>query len=200
MAWDFQTDPDYQARLDWVEQFVREQGEPLDLVLGAPYDKADQRALAVIRPLQEEVRNRGLWAAHLGPELGGQGFGQLKLALLNEILGRSRWAPSVFGCQAPDSGNAEIIAHYGTEEQKAKYLQPLLDGRISSCYSMTEPQGGADPGVFRCRAVRDGDGGVIAGEKWFSSSLRYASFIVVMCVTDPDVSIHKGASMFLVPT
>ena len=85
------------------------------------------------------MRRRGLWATHLGPELGGQGYGQLKLALLNEILGRSQWAPIVFGCQAPDTGNAEIIAHYGTDEQKQKYLQPLLDGELFSCYSMTEP-------------------------------------------------------------
>jgi len=98
------------------------------------------------------VRKRGLWACHLTPELGGQGYGQLKLALMNEILGRSQWASRVFGTQAPDTGNAEIIAHYGTEQQKARYLQPLLNGEMVSCYSMTEPQAGSDPGQFRCRA------------------------------------------------
>jgi len=199
MAWDFRTDPDYQAQLDWVDDFVRDQIEPLDLVLGDPYDKSDEQAMAIIRPLQQQVRDRGLWAAHLGPELGGQGYGQLKLALLNEILGRSRWAPSVFGCQAPDSGNAEILAHYGTEEQKAKYLQPLLDGQISSCYSMTEPHAGADPTLFTTLAVQDGDEWVINGEKWFSSNARYASFSIVMAVTDPDVSAYQGMSMFIVP-
>jgi len=199
MAWDFRTDPDYQAQLDWVDAFVREEVEPLDLVLGDPYDKSDEAAMQVIRPLQQQVRDRGLWAAHLGPELGGQGYGQLKLALLNEILGRSRWAPSVFGCQAPDSGNAEILAHYGTDEQKAKYLQPLLDGQISSCYSMTEPHAGADPTLFTTQAVRDGDEWVINGEKWFSSNARYASFFIVMAVTDPDVSAYQGMGMFIVP-
>ena len=79
------------------------------------------------------------------PSSAARGYGQLKLALLNEILGRSPWAPIVFGCQAPDTGNAEIIAHYGTPEQKERYLQPLLDGEIFSCYSMTEPHAGADP-------------------------------------------------------
>ena len=200
MAWDFSTDPDYQDQLDWVDAFVREQVEPLDLVLGDPYDKSDEAAMAIVRPLQQQVRDRGLWAAHLGPELGGQGYGQLKLALLNEILGRSRWAPSVFGCQAPDSGNAEILAHYGTDEQKAKYLQPLLDGQISSCYSMTEPHAGADPTLFTTRAVQDGDEWVINGEKWFSSNARYASFYIVMAVTDPDVSAYQGMSMFVVPS
>jgi len=199
MAWDFRTDPDYQDQLDWVDAFVREEVEPLDLVLGDPYDKSDEAAMAIVRPLQQQVKDRGLWAAHLGPELGGQGYGQLKLALLNEILGRSRWAPSVFGCQAPDSGNAEILAHYGTEEQKAKYLQPLLDGQISSCYSMTEPHAGADPTLFTTRAVQDGDEWVINGEKWFSSNARFASFYIVMVVTDPDVSAYQGMSMFVVP-
>jgi acyl-CoA dehydrogenase len=199
MAWDFTTDADYQQQLDWVDEFVRQEVEPLDLVLGDPYDKSDLKALEIVRPLQQQVRDRGLWAAHLGPELGGQGYGQLKLALLNEILGRSRWAPSVFGCQAPDSGNAEILAHYGTEEQKAKYLQPLLDGLISSCYSMTEPHAGADPTLFTTRAVQDGDEWVINGEKWFSSNARFASFYIVMAVTDPDVSAYQGMSMFVVP-
>ena len=96
----------------------------------------------------------GWRAAHPSSELGGQGFGQLELALLNEILGRSRFAPSVFGCQAPDSGNAEILARYGTDRQKSLYLQPLLRGSISSCYSMTEPRGGSDPMLFTTTAVR----------------------------------------------
>ena len=199
MAWDFDTDPDFQSQLDWVDTFVREEVEPLDLLLGSPYDKSDTRAMAVLKPLQQQVKDRKLWAAHLGPDLGGQGYGQVKLALLNEILGRSGWAPSVFGCQAPDSGNAEILAHYGTDEQKARYLQPLLDGEISSCYSMTEPHAGADPTLFTTLAVKDGNEWVINGEKWFSSNARYASFFIVMAVTNPDVSAYKGMSMFIVP-
>jgi acyl-CoA dehydrogenase len=146
------------------------------------------------------VRRRELWATHLGPELGGQGYGQVKLALLNEILGRSQWAPIVFGCQAPDTGNAEIIAHYGTPEQKERYLRPLLEGETFSCYSMTEPQAGADPRLFTTRAMRDGDEWVINGWKFFSSNANTASFLIVMAVTDPDVSAYKGMSMFLVPT
>ncbi len=200
MAWDFETDPEYQELLDWADVFVREEVEPLDLVLGNPYDKSDGRAMTALRPLQQKVRDQGLWACHLGPELGGRGYGQVKLALLNEILGRSRWAPSVFGCQAPDSGNAEILAHYGTPAQKDRYLQPLLDGEISSCYSMTEPHAGADPTLFVTRAVRDGDEWVINGEKWFSSNARFSSFLIVMAVTNPDVSAYKGMSMFIVPS
>lgn len=199
---DFSIDPDFAEQLEWIKEFVATEVEPLDLAFageGFVYDKSSIFYDEAIRPLQQVVKDRGLWSCHLTPEYGGQGYGQVRLAYMNEILGRSQFAPTVFGTQAPDSGNAEIIAHYGTAAQKERYLQPLLDGHISSCYSMTEPQGGADPGVFRCRAVRDGDEWVIDGEKWFSSSLRYASFLIVMAITDPDVSVHKGASMFLVP-
>lgn len=199
MAWDFETDPDFQQELDWVDDFVRNEVEPLDLILKDPYDKSDEVAMSIVRPLQQQVKDRRLWACHLGPELGGPGYGQVKLALLNEILGRSRWAPSVFGCQAPDSGNAEILAHYGTAEQKERYLKPLLDGEISSCYSMTEPHAGADPTLFRAKAVRDGGDWVISGEKWFNSNASVASLFIVMVVTDPDVSPYQGMSMFLVP-
>jgi acyl-CoA dehydrogenase len=201
MAWDFETDPDYQKQLDWADEFVRDEVEPLDLVFPhqqfVPLDDAKRR---IVDPLKDEVRRHELWATHLAPELGGQGYGQLKLALLNEILGRSSWAPVVFGCQAPDTGNAEIIAHYGTPAQKRRYLQPLLDGEMFSSYSMTEPHAGADPTLFRTRATKDGDEWVINGWKYFSSNAKTASFLIVMAVTNPDVSPYKGMSMFLVPT
>jgi acyl-CoA dehydrogenase len=162
-----------------------------------PLNDARRKA---IDPLKAQVRSKGLWATHLGPELGGQGYGQLKLALLNEILGRSMWGPIVFGCQAPDTGNAEIIAHYGTDDQRQRYLQPLLDGELFSSYSMTEPHAGADPTRFQTRAHRDGDDWVINGWKYFSSNAKTASFLIVMVVTNPDVSPYQGMSMFLVPT
>ncbi|AKK25526.1 acyl-CoA dehydrogenase family protein [Mycobacterium sp. EPa45] len=197
--WDFETDPEYQEKLDWVEEFMREKLEPLDFAPLDPYEKTNPQVLKVLRPLQQAVREQGLWAAHLGPELGGQGYGQVKLALLNEIVGRSRWAPSVFGSQAPDSGNAEILAMFGTDEQKERYLQPLLNGEISSCYSMTEPHGGSDPGLFTTHAERDGDEWVINGEKWFSSNARNASFFIVMVVTSPEARTHQKMSLFIVP-
>ncbi len=199
MAWDFETEPEFQKELDWIDQFVREEVEPLDYVLANPYDVRDPRRNALVRPLQAEVRKRKLWACHLGPDLGGQGYGQLKLALMNEILGRSRFAPIVFGCQAPDSGNAEILAHYGTPEQKKRFLEPLLNNEIVSAFSMTEPQGGADPKVFTTRAELKGDQWVINGMKWFSSNAHLASFLIVMAVTDPDAPPYKRMSMFIVP-
>jgi acyl-CoA dehydrogenase len=200
MAWDFTTEPEFQEKLDWADRFVRENVEPLDLLYPKlTYSPLEEPLKSLVLQLKDEVRAQDLWAAHLDPDLGGKGYGQLKLALLNEILGRSPWAPIVFGCAAPDTGNAEIIAAYGTPEQKERYLKPLLEGECFSCYSMTEPQGGSDPTQFKCRAERDGDEWVINGEKFFSSNLRTAKFLIVMAVTNPDVSPYRGMSMFLVP-
>ena len=197
----FDIEPEFAADLEWVRAFVEQEIEPLDLAFGGEdiLDKSHPVHDAIVRPLQARVRERGLWSCHLTPELGGQGYGQVRLAYLNEILGRSGLGPMVFGCQAPDSGNAEVLAHFGTDDQKRDYLEPLLGGRISSCYSMTEPQGGSDPSLFTTTAVRDGDEWVITGEKFFSTNFEHAAFIIVMAVTNPDVAVYQGTSMFLVP-
>ncbi|MER6810269.1 acyl-CoA dehydrogenase family protein [Spirillospora sp. NPDC000708] len=201
MGWIFETNPEHQKKLDWADAFVREEVEPLAHLWGNDtFLPRDESRRKILDPRKAEVKRHGLWATHLGPELGGQGYGQLELALLNEILGWTPWASQVFGCQAPDTGNAEIIAHYGTEEQKERYLQPLLDGEIFSGYSMSEPHAGADPTRFTCRAVKDRDEWVINGWKYFSSNAKVAAFLIVMAVTDPDVSRYQGMSMFLVPT
>ena len=199
---DFSIDPDFQAKLDWIDRFVREECETMDLLFpeqGIQFDKSQAAALAHLKPLQDQVKAQGLWACHLGPHLGGPGYGQVKLALMNEILGRSAWAPTVFGTAAPDTGNAEILAMFGTEAQKAQYLQPLMAGEIVSCFSMTEPQAGADPGEFTCRATREGDEWLIEGEKWFSSNAKFATFLLVIAVTDPDAPLTERMSMFVVP-
>ena len=203
MAIDFSVEPEFQTKLDWMDRFVGEEVEPLDLYFRdtvSPFDRTSATANALVRPLQRRVQDEGLWACHLGPELGGPGYGQVKLALMNEILGRSLWSQIVFGCQAPDSGNAEILAHYGTEEQRERYLRPLLAGEISSTYSMTEPQGGSDPNYFTCRAKRDGDEWVINGEKWFASNFGYSTFLIAMVITNPEVPVYRGSSMILVPS
>ncbi len=199
MAWDFQTDSDFQKKLDWADAFVRDEVEPLQSVLDSAYDVKNPLFQRLVRPLQAEVRRQKLWACHLEPELGGEGYGQVKLALLNEILGRARFAPVVFGAQAPDSGNAEILARFGTSEQKEQFLKPLLANEIVSSFSMTEPQGGSDPTQFRTTAVADGDDWVINGEKWFISSGPFAAFHIVMAVTDPDAKPINRLSMLLVP-
>ena len=200
MAWEFFTEPEFEDHLAWMRGFVKEEVAPLDLV----FPHMDHRVpppwlKMVIDPLKAEVKQRGLWACHLGPDLGGKGFGQVKLSLMNEILAPYQWGPTIFGVQGPDTGNAEIIAHYGTDAQKETYLKPLLEGEIFSAFSMTEPQGGADPTLFQCRAERDADTWVLTGEKFFTSNAEHAAFLIVMAVTNPDVSPYKGMSMFLVP-
>jgi acyl-CoA dehydrogenase len=197
MAWDFSTDPDFEAKLAWMRDFVREEIWPLDTV----YGELDQAQVdAIYAPLQARVKAEGLWAAHLDRELGGQGFGQVKLGLMHEILGSSPFAPNAFGCQAPDSGNSEILALAGTPEQKDRWLHPLLAGDLKSAFSMTEPHtAGSDPTLLTTRAVRDGDEYVINGHKWFSSNASIADFLIVMAVTDPDARAHQRATMFIVP-
>src|SRR5204862_585941 len=154
----------------------------------------------IFAPLQEQTKARGLWAAHLDPELGGEGLGQVTLGLMHEILGTSPYAPFAFGNQAPDSGNAVILALAGTPEQKERWLEPLLAGDLHSAFSMTEPHNaGSDPTTLTTRAVRDGDEWVINGHKWFSSNASIADFLIVMAVTDPDARPHQRASMFVVP-
>jgi acyl-CoA dehydrogenase len=197
MAWDFSTDPEFEQQLVWMRSFVREEIWPLETLFGE-LSQAELDRLYV--PLQERVKERGLWAAHLDPELGGQGFGQVKLGLMHEILGTSILAPNAFGNQAPDSGNSEILALAGTPEQKERWLHPLLAGDLKSAFSMTEPDvAGADPTLLQTRAVREGDDYVINGHKWFSSNASIADFLIVMAVTDPDARAHQRASMIIVP-
>jgi len=197
MAWDFSTEPEFQVHLDWMAEFVREEIWPLETLDLEPAQL--QRALA---PLQAQVRERGLWAAHLAPEHGGQGFGQVKLGLMHEILGTSPYGPSAFGNQAPDSGNAELLALAGTPEQKQRWLEPLLAGDLRSAFSMTEPGvAGADPTTLQTTAVLDEAAGewVIDGHKWFTSNGSIADLLIVMAVTDPEARSHERASMILVP-
>ncbi len=196
MAWDFSTEPEFEQQLAWMRTFVRERIWPLE-TLGDELGWEGLRTAAA--PLQDEVRARGLWAAHLDPELGGQGFGQVKLGLMHEILGSSPIAPLCFGNAAPDSGNSEILALAGTPEQKDRYLYPLLAGDLRSGFSMTEPEtAGSDPTLLATRARRDGDGWVIDGHKWFTTNGSIADFLIVMAVTDPDARPHERASMFIV--
>ena len=154
----------------------------------------------LIQSLRAKAKEEGLWAPHVPPEAGGTGQGFLAYAHLNEEIGRSTYAQLVFGCQAPDAGNAEILHLFGTEEQKERWLRPLVAGEIRSFFSMTEPEvPGSDPTTLRTTARRDGDEWVIDGHKWFSSGADGAAFGIVMAVTDPDAEAHRRASQILVP-
>ena len=197
MSWDFETEPEFEKKLEWMRSFVKDEVYPLEVIAS---EVSDEQFIRLIRPLQQEVKSQKLWATHLPPELGGQGYGQVKLGLMHEIEGASPWAPIVFGNQAPDSGNSEVLAHFGSPEQKERWLHPLLDGKIRSAFSMTEPDNaGSDPTRMSTTAVLDGDEWVINGHKWFSSNGMIANFLLVMLVTDPEAGPYQRASMIIVP-
>ncbi len=197
MAWDFQTEPEFEETLAWIRDFVDNTIIPLDLLC----EGLNQAQLdALWAPLKQEVKAKGLWAPHLGPEDGGQGMGQVKLALIHEILGRHPLASEMFGCQGPDSGNTELLAVGATEEQRKRWLDPLMRGEMRSSFSMTEPHtASSDPTAMTTRAVREGGEWVINGHKWFASNASVADFTLLFAVTDPDAAPHQRASMLVVP-
>jgi acyl-CoA dehydrogenase len=150
--------------------------------------------------LRKKAKAEGLWNLFLPDAEYGAGLTNWEYGILCELMGRSLAAPAVFNCSAPDTGNVEILAEFGTAEQKKRWLEPLLAGDIRSCFSMTEPEvAGSDPTLLRTRAVRRGDHWVIDGHKWFTSGAIGASVAIVMAVTDPDAAPHLRASMILVP-
>jgi acyl-CoA dehydrogenase len=177
--------------------FIEEHVLPVEKVL----DREDEASLQLIAVLQERARSAGLWAPHMPAEAGGTGEGFLYYACLNEEIGRSYWAQLVFGCQAPDAGNAEILHLFGTPAQKERFLEPLVAGRTRSFFSMTEPDvAGSDPTLLRTGAVLDGDDWVIDGLKWFSSGADGSAFGIVFAITDPDAPTYERGTMILVPT
>ena len=197
MAWDFETDQEFAEQLAWMRSFVDRELIPLEPVFDElPY----QEWMLVKRHLQEQVKAQGLWGAFLDPRLGGAGFGQMKLALMSEVIGRCMMSMTVFGVQAPDSGNMELLAHGADEAQKDRWLWPNLRGEISSAFALTEPfHAGADPTVIGTTAVLDGDGWVLNGRKWFITNGSVADIVLVFAETTPEGRPHRHASVFVVP-
>jgi acyl-CoA dehydrogenase len=195
MAWDFETEPEFERELTWMRTFVRDEIYPLETL-----DLDHPTFERIAAPLKQQVKARGLWAAHLGRELGGQGFGQVKLGLMHEILGACEYAPPIFGNQAPDSGNSELLAVAATPQQRERWLQPLLAGELLSAFSMTEQGTGSDPTQFQTTARLEDGEWVINGTKWFVSNADRSNFHIVMTVTDPDSDRHHRTSMIIVPS
>jgi acyl-CoA dehydrogenase len=157
---------------------------------------------AILEELKAKAKAAGLWNLFLPDAKYGAGLGNLEYAPLSEAMGRSLIGSEVFNCSAPDTGNMEILAEFGTAEQKKRWLEPLLEGKIRSCFSMTEPEtAGSDPTLLKTRAVRDGDHYVINGHKWFTSNASHplCKIAIAMVVTDPDAEPYRRASQILVP-
>ncbi|HEY7796043.1 MAG TPA: acyl-CoA dehydrogenase family protein [Gaiellaceae bacterium] len=188
--------PEVGERRAEVRAFMEEYVYPNEAALA----REDEAADALMTELRARAKAAGIWAPHLPPEAGGTGSGFMEYAILNEEIGRSTWAQLVFNCQAPDAGNGEILHLFGTEEQKKRFLKPLVEGTARSFFSMTEPEvSGADPTALRTSAVLDGDEWVIDGHKWFSSAAEGAAFGIVMAVTDEKAPPHRRTSQILVP-
>lgn len=193
MTWDFSTDPQTKRDLAWIREFIDTRAVPLE-ALNLPVDQFDK----VAAPLIAEVKARGVWAAHLDPEHGGSSKGQLHLALMNEIVGRSHIGPLLFGTAPPDSGNMELLGAHGTPEQRERYLKPLVDGTIRSAVAMTEPGAGADPTLLTTRLERVGGRWRLNGHKWFSTNASLAQFLLVMGVSEPDAPPRDRATIVIV--
>jgi acyl-CoA dehydrogenase len=195
---DFDVSEKMQTILQMVRTFMDVEVIPLEGEMlhgdAATLDRAVDRA-------QDKVRQMGLWASNHPVEFGGLGLNMVEHGLLSEALGRSPLGHLVFGVQAPDAGNVEILHRHATDEQRERYLRPLVEGKIRSCFSMTEPEmPGSNPVMMGTTAVKDGPDYVINGQKWFTSSADGADFAIVMAVTNPDAPPHQRASMILVPT
>jgi alkylation response protein AidB-like acyl-CoA dehydrogenase len=189
-------DPELVALRDRYRAFMEAHVYPNEQALYADDAAAD----ALVTQLRERARAEGLWAPHIGPGAGGTGRGFLAYAYLNEEIGRCFWAQLIFGCQAPDAGNSEILEMFGTPQQREQFLEPLVRGDVRSYFAMTERAvSGSDPTGLETRAVLDGDEWVVDGDKWFQTGADGAAFGIVMAVTDPDGAPHRHISQIIVP-
>ena len=195
---DFSIPAESEARLRAIEEFVRRRLLPRETAqLAAGFGASEPE----LEDLRGQVRARGWWAPAVPAELGGLGLSLLEYALVGEVLGRSIFGHYVFGSQAPDAGNIELLHRLGTEEQKERFLIPLVRGEVRSCFAMTEPESpGSNPTELLSRARRDGREYVLDGHKWFVTGADGARFAIVMAVTDPGAPPRQRATMFLVPT
>jgi len=183
--------------------FMDEHVYPNEKTYYKQIDEGDRwQPTAIIEELKPKARAEGLWNLFLPENPFGEGLSNLEYAPLCEIMGRSPMAPEVFNCSAPDTGNMEVLARYGSDEQKEQWLKPLLDGKIRSCFSMTEPAvASSDATNIQSSIKRDGDSYVINGHKWWSSGAGdpRCKISIFMGKTDPTAPIHKQQSMILVP-
>jgi acyl-CoA dehydrogenase len=195
---DFDISSEMKALLAQFRDFMRAEVLPIERLLVGSSFKA---IVPTLQQARSKVKANGWWAPQLHREWGGMGLSLRDHALVSEVLGWSPLGHYVFGCQAPDSGNMEILIQFGTDEQKERWLAPLVRGDIRSCFSMTEPdRSGSNPTWLDTTAVKDGSDYVINGRKWFTTGADGAAFAIVMAVTNPDAPAYARASQIIVPT
>ncbi|MFG1616592.1 acyl-CoA dehydrogenase family protein [Nonomuraea wenchangensis] len=185
MAIDFTLAPEHEEIRKRVRSFI--QGTVIPAMEEVREGDRDAYLRAIFR-LRSQAKAEGLWLPHMPKEWGGMGLGHVELAMVQSEAAKTRIGPWVLNCQAPDEGNMHTLLHWATDEQKEKYLRPLLEGTQMSCFAMTEPEvAGSDPTLIRTTAVQDGDEWVINGHKWFISNARRASFAILIARTEQDV-------------
>ena len=195
---DFEKPEKIKIITDMIDDFVDKELIPIEHEF---LNKDFRTMLPVLEQKRQMVKQMELWAPNHPKEYGGMGLDLVDHGFVSESLGRSPLGHYVFGCQAPDAGNIEILYIHGTPEQKETYLKPLVDGKIRSCFSMTEVElPGSNPIMMETTAVKDGDDYVINGQKWYSSSSDGSAFAIVMAVTNPEAPAYLQASMIIVPT
>ncbi|MFZ0659592.1 MAG: acyl-CoA dehydrogenase family protein [Candidatus Binataceae bacterium] len=182
MPIDFTMPPHVIELRDKIRAFIKEEIEPAE----AEMQKSGNWRDGIIE-LRKKARQRKLWLPHMPPEFGGLGLDAMGIAMVSAECGRNRLAAFIVNCQAPDEGNMHTMLHFATPAQKEKYLRPLCEGRIRSCFAMTEPEvAGSDPTQIQTSAVKEGDHWVLNGHKWFISGAHGAKFAIVIAKTDPD--------------
>ncbi len=199
MAIDFTFAPDVEEARRQMRAFVQEDVAPTEeRLLAQSAGRTDWRA--ELDRLRDEAHRRGVWMPHMPAEWGGVGLGPTALAAVSAEAAKARFGPYVVNCYAPDEGNMHTLLHWGTEEQKDRYLKPLCQGAVRSCFAMTEPEvAGSDPTLMRTRATLHGDEWVIDGHKWFISGARGAAFAILLARTEDDPQVPQAAtSAFLV--
>ncbi len=195
---DFEVPDKIKVITGMIDEFVDKEIIPLEPEF---LTKTFREMLPVIEEKRSMVKKMELWAPNHPREYGGMGLNLVEHAFVSECLGRSPLGHFTFGCQAPDAGNIEILHLHGTPEQKETYLRPLVQGKIRSCFSMTEVEmPGSNPVMLDTTAVKDGEDYVINGQKWYSTAADGATFSIVMAVTNPDAEPYLRASMIIVPT
>lgn len=194
---DFNLSPDLIELRERVKSFVRDEIIPHEVTTG----EAEIITPELLAELRRKAKDAGLYGVQLPQEYGGLGLGTIGMCVVFEQAGRSFLAALAMNCAAPDEGNMHLLSLYANAEQREMYLRPLVEGEMRSCFAMTEPAPGAgsDPTMLKTRAVKVAGGWEINGHKWFTSGAMGASVAITMAITNPDVSAHEGATMFLVP-
>jgi acyl-CoA dehydrogenase len=199
MAIDFSCAPDVEEIRLRVRDFITSTVKPAEADMRAEATgdpKEDRRALvSTIVKLRTEARAQGLWLPHMPPEWGGMGLGPTAMAAVSAEAAKAGLGPFVLNCQAPDEGNQHTLLHWGTDEQKERYLRPLCEGTARSCFAMTEPEvAGSDPTLIQTTAVPDGDEWVVNGHKWFISGARGARFAILIARTEDNPDLPQAAN------